>query len=161
MTNIWRREPLKLNPYYRTAFQALGITRDETSLHEIEAVIQDRLDAVECAPDLYRLGDEPLTPSDIVGAREWLFDPNKRALQALLSHRPEGVPTANMEPIWERLLDAIRGAEEDASLAFLQVVIQAETAAMVAEAGPVDVPPYPVDLALIPPFGVEENDHVG
>ena len=40
--NIWKKGPLTTNPYYETAFQALGITRDVTARAEIEQKVGER-----------------------------------------------------------------------------------------------------------------------
>ncbi len=157
VSNLWRRESLEYNPYYRTAFHAIGITPDETSLQAIGEYAEDRLNAVARDPKLYTLGADPLTAAIIVKARQRLFDPDQRILEELLIQPSVQPAQDQLSAIRQQLLDALPSIPLACRFDFLHAVIR-EYSEM--ELPPVDVPPFPVDQTLVPPFGLDDEEDV-
>jgi hypothetical protein len=162
MTNIWKKHLLTTtalaNPYHETAFQALGITRDVVSRAEISQKLEERRQAIEHKPGFYTLAERELTRFDVNNARQILFDPTRRILEELLEHKPERLEVGEIERIQARLTmpDPPDGQDEAASSrrrAFLLRAVQEFARQYLENLPPVDVPPFPVDVAPIPPFG--------
>jgi hypothetical protein len=160
MTNIWKKGPLTINPYYETAFRVLGITRDVTSRAEIGQRIEERRQAVAMMPGFYNVGERPLTGSDITAAGQILSDPTRRILEELLEHRPESLPVDEVERVRARLAmpDWPDGPLPLRHLAFLLRVVQEMAQDYLENLPPVEVPPFPIDIRSIPPFGLLEEE---
>jgi hypothetical protein len=159
MTNIWRKGPLTTNPYYETAFQALGIARDVTSRATIGQKVEERRQAVAMMPGFYTLGERPLTEPDIADAAQIMSDPTRRILEELLEHKPESLQVDEIERIRARL-KAPDWPEEPPGLrhlAFLLRVVQEFALEHLKSLPPAKVPPFPIDTDPIPPFGLPEE----
>ncbi|MFO1432354.1 MAG: hypothetical protein U1F76_19790 [Candidatus Competibacteraceae bacterium] len=159
--NIWKKGPLTTNPYYETAFQALGITRDVTARAEIDQKVGERRQAVTHVPGYYRLGKRALTPADVTTARQILFDPTRRMLEELLEHQPESLPVEALERFRSRLPmppDWPETLPPPQHLRFLLLAVQEFALEYLNNLPPVEVPPFPVNLDPIPPFGLLEEE---
>lgn len=153
MAHIWKKGALTTNPYYETAFQSAGITRDIITRAEIDQRIGERRQAVAAAPGYYRLGARALTLADITIARQILLDPTRRILEELLEHQPEQLEASELERLRDRLTLPIGVRASPRHLAFLLRAAQELAREFLLEQQPAEPPPYPVDLAIIPPFG--------
>lgn len=155
MVNIWKKGTITTNPYRETAFQALGITRDVVSRAEIGRKVEERRQAIKNVPGHFSINSRPLTQTDITNAREILFNPTRRILEELLEHKPEHPQVEEIERLRERLPKP--GWSEEIPmpqrLAFLVPVILDFVKELLENLPPVEVPPFPIDLQLIPPFG--------
>ncbi len=159
MTNIWKKGPLTTNPYYETAFQTLGITRDVTSRAEIRQRVEERRQAVRAVPGFYTLGERALAETDVTRASQILSEPTRRILEELLEHKPERLQVDEIErlrdklkmPDWSEELPAPR------HLKFLLRVVQELVLEYLKNLPPVENPPFPVDVNPIPPFGLKEE----
>ena len=160
--NIWKKGPLTTNPYYETAFQALGITRDVTARAEIEQKVGERRQAVAHVPGYYRLGKRALTQADVAKARQTLLDPTQRILEELLEHQPESPPIEALERFKSRLPkpppDWPETPPPPQHLQFLLLAVREYAREYLDNLPPVEVPAFPVDLRPIPPFGWLEDD---
>lgn len=158
--NIWLRGSIQTNPYDETAFQALGINRDVVARLEIGQRVEERRQAARLMPGFYRLGERPLTDPDVTQAAQILADPTRRILEELLVHKPEALPLEELERLQTRLPqpDWPEELPPPRHLQFLVRVIQEMALDTLAQLPPVGVPPYPVNLDTIPPFGAEEVD---
>jgi len=159
MTNIWKKGPLTTNPYYETAFKALGITRDVTSLAEIGQKVEERRQAVGSVPGFYTLGERELTQEDITNARQILFNPTRRILEELLEHKPERLQVDEIERLqaWLPMPDWPDEMPSPRHLKFLLRVVQEFALEYLKNLPPVKVPPFPVNVDPIPPFGLPEE----
>lgn len=159
MTNIWKKGSLKTNPYYETAFQALGITRDIISLAEIGQKVEERRQAVKAMPGYYKLGERDLTQADITNARQILFNPTRRILEELLEHNPESLPVDEIERLQTRLKmpDWPETIPPPRHMIFLLRVVQEFVLDYLRNLPAVDIPPFPIDVTPIPPFGLLEE----
>jgi hypothetical protein len=159
MTNIWKKGPITLNPYYETAFQSLGITRDVVSRREIGQKIEERRQAVRNVPDFYMLGERVLTETDITNAGQILSKPTRRILEELLEHKPERLQVDEIERLHARLKtpDWPEKPPPPRHLKFLLRVIQELAVGFLENLPPVDVPPFPIDVKPIPPFGLPKE----
>ncbi len=146
------------NPYYETAFQALGINRDVVSRPEIGQKVEERRQAARLMPGFYRLGERPLTDADVTQAAQILADPTRRMLEELLVHQPESLPVDELERLQKRLPqpDWPEELPPPRHLRFLVRVIQEMALDYLAQLPPVGLPPDPINLNTIPPFGAEE-----
>ncbi len=156
MINIWKKSSLTTNPYRETAFQALGITRDVVSRAEIGRQIEERRQAIKNVPGYFLLNSRPLTQTDITNAREILFNPTRRILEELLEHKPEHPQVEEIERLRERLPkpDWPQEIPMPVRLAFLVPVILDFARQYLENLPPLEVPPFPIDLTFIPPFGI-------
>lgn len=159
MTNIWKKGPLTINPYYETAFQALGITRDVTSRAEIGQKIEERRQAVVMMPGFYKLGKRALTEPDVTNAGQIMSDPTRRILEELLEHKPERLQVDEIERLQARLPMPDWPDETPAPrhLKFLLRVVQEFALEYLENLPPVKVPPFPINVDPIPPFGLPEE----
>lgn len=162
MKNIWKKGPLTTNPYYETAFQALGITRDVTARSEIAQKIEERRQAVAHVPGYYRLGKRALTQADVAKASQILLNPTERILEELLEHQPETPQTEALERFKSRLPpmppDWPESPPPPQHLRFLLLAVQEYAREYLDSLPPVEVPAFPVDLRPIPPFGWLEEE---
>jgi len=160
MENIWLRGKQASNPYDQTAFQVLGLRRDVMLLAEIAQRVEERRQAVKSVPGFYTLGDRDLTLSDITQARKILFDPTRRILEEILEHNPEDLQVDEVERVLARLPVPNWPQEPPAPrhLTFLLRAVQALAWQIVEDLAPVEVPPFPLDLEPIPPFGLPDRD---
>jgi hypothetical protein len=170
MPNPWRKGPLTVNPYYRTAFRALGIERDAAWLArdaawraDLGERVQSRGRVVKHKPGHLRLGEQPLTLADVTDAGKTLADPTGSILEELLEHQKEDLPTDEIERLAARLPrpDWPERVPEPRHLTFLLRAVPDLLQAFLEDGMPVDVPAYPVDTDLIPPFSLSEEDHHG
>ena len=159
MTNIWKKGPLTTNPYYETAFQAVGITREVTRQAEIRQRVEERRQAVRNVPGFFTMGDRPLAETDLTNAGQILADPTRRILEELLEHHPEHFPVEELERIRGKLKmpDWPEQPPSPRHLKFLLRVVQEMVLDYLQNLPPVEVPPFPVDVTLIPPFGLPEE----
>lgn len=158
MSNIWKKGSLKINPYYETAFQVLGITRDVTSRTEIGQRVEERRQAVRNVSGFYTLGERALTETDITNASQILSDPTRRILEELLEHKPEQLPTEEIERIQARLnIPDWPEKPPPRHLKFLLRVVQELALEYLQNLPPIEVPPFPVNVNPIPPFGLLEE----
>jgi hypothetical protein len=160
MTNIWRRGPLTTNPYYETAFQALGILCDVTSLLEIGQKVEQRRQVVQNMPGYYSFGERSLTGPDITRAHQVMSDPTRRILEELLEHRPEQLEVEEIERLQARLMmpDWPEKTPPPRHLAFLLRAVQEFALEFLKNLPPVEVSPFPIDVTPIPPFDLVEKD---
>jgi hypothetical protein len=156
--NIWLKGSVKTNPYYETAFQALGISRDVVSRAEIGQKVEEKRQAVRLMPGFFKLGERPLTDPDVTQAGQILADPTRRMLEELLVHKPETLPVDELDRLEARLPqpDWPEELPPPRHLRFLLRVIQEMALDALANLPPVDPPPFPINLDTIPPFGPEE-----
>ncbi len=153
--DTWKKGTVTTNPYKETAFKALGISTGVVSRAEIGRRIEERRQAVRSVPGHFRLGSRPLTQTDITNAGEILFNPTRRILEELLEHRPEKPRVRDIQRFRE-YLDKQNWSEEfppPPGLLSLAPFIIGIALQLLESLAPVDVPPPPVEVELIPPYG--------
>ncbi len=160
--NIWKKGHLTTNPYYETAFQALGITRNVTSRVEIGQKVEERRQAVRNVPGFYKLGERDLAETDVTRASQILSDPTRRILEELLEHKPERLQVDEIESLRDKLKmpdlqDLPEAFPPPRHLKFLLRVVQELVLEYLKNLPPVEVPPFPVEVTPIPPFGLLEE----
>ena len=159
MTNIWNRGSVTINPYHENAFKAIGMRRDVVAPDQVSQKVEERRQAVQVLPGVFKFAGRELTQADITRARQVLFDPNQRMVEELLEHQPEVFPGDDLERILTHLAapDWPQEPPPLRSLAFLLRVVQDLAVQFAGDLPPIEVPPYPVDTTPIPPFGLTEQ----
>lgn len=162
LKNIWIKGSVLTNPYHETAFQLLGITRDITSRKIIAQKMEDRKQAIRTMNGFYRVGNRPLTEADVTHAGSILFDPVARAFESVLEHKPESLHLDALKRFGENLKMPIF-PEKRPSICHLKGL--AHTMRELAldyidKLDPVEIPPFPLVLRPVPPFGsIEKVDN--
>jgi hypothetical protein len=160
--NIWRRESLSKNPYWRTAFLVTRVPREEVRRRTIVRTIGDTRRIVAADPLAHVIGDKPVTIEEINAAEQILLNPKQRILEELLEHTSEKLPledvrqlareagaalsAQSMEQLPVTNLEGLRAWAEVLVREFLQSV-----------PGP-DPSFGALELGLVPPFGQTDEE---
>jgi hypothetical protein len=160
MSNIWLKGSLSTNPYYENAFQIAGLWRDVVDRLLIQTAIVNRKQGLRVmGPEHYPLGRRFLESNDLNLAEDILLDANRRILEELLEHAPEHLPTGQIERFLARLtVPPPVGELTIRHLVFMERVVQALAQELLVNLPVADVPPWPIDLTPITPFGWQGKD---
>jgi hypothetical protein len=84
--NPWRRGPLTVNPYYRTAFAVTRVPREVVQRKTVVGVIGQTRKVVRTDPRAHELVGGPVTEPELNAAEQILLDPHRRVIEELLTH---------------------------------------------------------------------------
>lgn len=158
--NIWRRGPLRNNPYKRTAFRVSRVPR-ETVRHRILVQLIGRTKRViNTDPQAHVIEGRPVTEAEINSAEQVLLDPKLRVMEELLEHATERFSLERVRSLAKEAAEAIAAPSSDAQKATNRGGLQSFAKELVWQFLNTSERPDPafgaLEMDLIPPFGRRE-----
>ncbi len=160
--NIWRRESLSKNPYWRTAFLVTRVPREEVRRRAVVHTIGDTRRIVGADPLAHVIDDKPVTIEEINTAERILLDPRLRILEELIEHTAEVPPLEEVRQL-AREADAALSAQATEPLPVSNLEDLRAWAEVLVRDFLQSVPgPDPafgaLELGLVPPFGQPDEE---
>ena len=87
--NIWQRQSITQNPYYRTAFRVTRVPRKEIAFKKVARLSNRTRSIIDVDPKAHSINGEPVTLAELNSAEQILFDPRQRMEEELLEHAAE------------------------------------------------------------------------
>ena len=158
--NIWRRGPLDMNPYWRTAFRVARVPREMTRRKSIvQTIAQTRRLAKD--EGAHQICGQAVSQAEINAAEQVLLDPRQRVSEELLEHASERFSADRIAALSREVAEALAGNP----LAPLGIVnpdwLREWSKALTREYIETQALPDPsfgaLELDLAPPFGTREE----
>ena len=99
LVNPWRRGPITVNPYWRTAFRIARATRAIVQQRTLVQRITETRNIIRTDPTAHTVNGEPVTHEQLNAAEKTLLTPEERILEELLHHRAEQPPVEHVRKL--------------------------------------------------------------
>jgi hypothetical protein len=159
--NPWRRGPLTVNPYYRTAFAVARVPREVVQRKTVVRLIGQARQVVRADPQAHVLAGGPVSEPELNAAEQVLLDPQRRVLEELLAHAAEAPPLDRVRQLAQQAAAALAPDADRppvTNLAGLGPLTGWLVRQFLDQAPPADPSFGALETELIPPFGRPEDD---